>query len=171
VGQRSTPKGQIKILRGKPRNSAEIANLINTLEKPAVLQTFDDVMAAFGEKAFFLIQIDFKLVGVVGWQVENLVTRVSEIYIDPQVVIADVLPILMNEIEQASADLQSEVSLVAFPEKFGKYETVWQKMGYLPCGQKNLEVSAWQEAAQELTNPDKTLYFKQLRQDRVLKPI
>jgi dephospho-CoA kinase len=171
VGQRSTPRGQIKILRGKPRNSAEIASLINSLENPVKQLTADDVMAAFGEKAFFLVQIDFKLVGVIGWQVENLVTRVSEIYIDPQVAIAEVLPILMNEIEQASADLQSEASLVAFPDKFGTHAAVWQKLGYLPSLQKNLEVSAWQEAAQELTAPGKTLYFKQLRQDRVLKPI
>ena len=171
VDHKLTPKGEIKILRGKPRNSAEIAVLINTLEKPAVLLTADDIMAAFGEKAFFLLQIDYQLVGVIGWQVENLVTRVSEVYLAPQVVAGDVLPAMINEIEQASADLQSEASLVAFPDKFGKNEIVWQKLGYLACKQANLEVSAWQEAAQELGNPGKTLYFKQLRQDRVLKPI
>jgi dephospho-CoA kinase len=171
VGHRSTPKGEVKILRGKPRNSAEIAALINTLEKPATALTSDDIMAAFGEKAFFLLQIDYQLVGVIGWQVENLVTRVSEVYLDPRVVVADVLPMLINEIEQASADLQSEASLVAFPDKFGKNEAVWQKLGYLVCSQTSLDVSAWQEAAQELAKSGKTLYFKQLRQDRVLKPI
>jgi dephospho-CoA kinase len=171
IGQKSTSKGEIKILRGKPRNSAEIAAMINMLEKPALPLTADDIMAAFGEKAFFLLQINYQLAGVVGWQVENLVTRVSEVYLDPQVVAANVLPTLINEIEQASADLQSEASLVAFPDKFGKNDAMWQKLGYLVCSQTSLDVSAWQEAAQELTKPGKTLYFKQLRQDRVLKPI
>ena len=171
AGQETASRGQIKILRGKPRNSAEIANLINTLEKPPVMLTTDDVMAAFGEKAFFLVQIDFNLVGVIGWQVENLVTRVSDFYLDQRLEMANVLPVLINEIEQASADLQSEVSLVAFPDKFEKNDAVWHKMGYLPYEQENLAVSAWQEAAQELAKPGKILYFKQLRQDRVLRPI
>ena len=171
VGHKSTRKGEVKILRGKPRHSAEIATLINSVEKPAVQLKADDIMAAFGEKAFFLLQIDYMLVGVVGWQVENLVTRVSEVYLDSSVVVSDVLPMLINEIEQASADLQSEAALVAFPDKFGKNEPIWDKLGYGACQQNSLTVSAWQEAAQELASPDKSLYFKKLRQDRVLRPI
>jgi dephospho-CoA kinase len=60
---------------------------------------------------------------------------------------------------------------VAYPDKFGKNDSVWQKLGYQPCQENSLDVSAWQEAAQELAKPGITLYFKQLRQDRVLKPI
>jgi len=32
-------------------------------------------------------------------------------------------------------------------------------------------VQAWQDAAEEKLSPEKTLFFKQLRMDRVLRPI
>jgi hypothetical protein len=32
-------------------------------------------------------------------------------------------------------------------------------------------VAVWQEAAQEILKPGLSLFFKQLRQDRVLRPI
>ena len=39
-------------------------------------------MAAFGEKAFLLLMADKQLVGLVGWQVENLVARTTDLYIE-----------------------------------------------------------------------------------------
>ena len=45
--------------------------------------TRQDVMAAFGEKAYLLIERGDKLAGVAGWQVENLVTRIDELYFEP----------------------------------------------------------------------------------------
>ncbi len=36
---------------------------------------------------------------------------------------------------------------------------------------KPWEILAWQEAAVETMPPDTTLFFKQLRQDRILRPI
>ncbi len=36
---------------------------------------------------------------------------------------------------------------------------------------KTLGVQAWQDAANESQPPNSTLFFKQLRQDRILRPI
>jgi dephospho-CoA kinase len=39
------------------------------------------------------------------------------------------------------------------------------------CTLDSLGVRAWQEAAQETLGKDETMYFKQLRKDRVLRPV
>ncbi|MCE1253024.1 MAG: dephospho-CoA kinase [Anaerolineae bacterium] len=163
--------GEIKILRGKPRHSLEIANLINRLSKNGPNLSADDIMGAFGEKAFFLLYIDYKMAGVIGWQVENLVTRVLDLHFDESVNLVEVLPLLINEIEQASADLQAEAALLSFPPDYRVETNIWQKLGYKQVQPADLTVAAWHEAAQEINSADGVIYFKQLRQDRVLKPI
>ncbi len=39
-------------------------------------------MEAFGDKAFLLLQLDNDLVGIAGWQVENLVARTTDLFLD-----------------------------------------------------------------------------------------
>jgi hypothetical protein len=74
--------GEFSVARGRPRDSVAIAELITRLSGGAKTMTQDDVMAAFGEKAFMLLQAGGKAVGVAGWQVENLVARTTEFFID-----------------------------------------------------------------------------------------
>ena len=77
--------GDLSVQRGRPRDSANIAALITRLAKGARPQSQDDIMAAFGEKAFMLLMAGQQLVGLVGWQVENLVARTTDLYIESSV--------------------------------------------------------------------------------------
>ena len=40
-------------------------------------------MAQFGDKAYMLLQLERRLVGIAGWQVENLVVRTTDVYLEP----------------------------------------------------------------------------------------
>ncbi len=163
--------GELVVVRGKPRHSAEIAEMINRITKPLQPVKEEDVMAEFGEKAFLLVQRAEKLVAALGWQVENLVARASGIVIEPSLPAADVLPLLIAEMERASKDLQCEVALVYAPNDLAKLDSLWHKMGYLRRTPQELSVQEWQEAARESVQLGTTLFFKQLRQERVLRPI
>jgi len=165
------PQGEMTVQRGRPRHSNEIAELINRLRRPAVLLKKDDVMAAFGEKAFMLLQVGSSNMGVIGWQVENLVARTTDIVIDPAVPITQALPVLITEMEKASKDLQCEASLVFVPPDLAKQEGLWRSLGYDRRSAENLGVLAWMEAALESALPNTILFFKQLRTDRILRPI
>jgi dephospho-CoA kinase len=48
---------------------------------------------------------------------------------------------------------------------------VWRSLGYQPRTIQSLGVRAWQEAAIESMPAGTTMYFKQLRRDRVLRPV
>jgi dephospho-CoA kinase len=159
------------IKRGGPHDSAEIADFITRMHKGSPALTRDDIMGAFGEKAFLLLYQDKKLVGIAGWQVENLVTRVTDLFIDEGVPIDKAVKLLIEEVERASHDLQCEASLVFSPENLPIQEFIWTGLGYAKRNPGTLGVRAWQDAALESQQPNTRLFFKQLRQDRVLRPI
>ncbi|HQF64148.1 MAG TPA: dephospho-CoA kinase [Anaerolineaceae bacterium] len=171
VKKTSTPQGELSVLRGAPRHSAEIADLINKLKQTGIPLTRADIMAAFGERAFMILQVGPNLVGVIGWQVENLVSRTTDIYIDPSIPVAQALPVLVNEMERASKDLQCEASLIFATPDLAQDESLWKGLGYERRTPDTLGVLAWQEAAQESMPANTVLLFKKLRQDRVLRPI
>jgi len=163
--------GELAVQRGRPRDSANIAALISRLSGGTRPFSPDDVMAAFGDKAFLLLMADKQLVGLAGWQVENLVARTTELYLDPGVTIAQGLKTLVIEVERASQDLQCEASLLFLLPQLATLEDVWKEMGYTRRTPQTLGVQAWQDAALESQPSNTLLLFKQLRQDRVLRPI
>jgi dephospho-CoA kinase len=165
------PEGEMTVQRGRPRHSNEIAELINRLRRSEVPLKKDDIMAAFGEKAFLLLQVGQANMGVIGWQVENLVARTTDIVIDPLVSMNQALPALITEMEKASKDLQCEASLIFAPPDLARQDGLWRSLGYDRRSPENLGVLAWMEAALESMLPNTTLYFKQLRTDRILRPI
>lgn len=169
-----TPKaasGSFSLQRGKPRDSQKIADLITRLSRGKHTMTSEDVMEAFGEKAFLLLQMENELVGIAGWQVENLVARTTDIYLDPRAAADKALPLIMAEVEKASSDLQCEASLVFPPMELIGFDSVWKHIGYERRPPEGLGVQAWTDAAAESMPKGSALLFKQLRTDRVLRPI
>jgi dephospho-CoA kinase len=163
------PQGELTVVRGRPRDSENIAALINRVRKDRRI-TSDDIMAEFGDKAFLLLRIGDQLVGVAGWQVENLVARTADIILEPSLPAAQVLPPLITEMERSSKDLQCEAALVLTTPVLS-VDSLWQSLGYERRSPQSLGVNVWQDAAKEMLKPGLVLYFKQLRQDRVLRPI
>jgi dephospho-CoA kinase len=164
------PQTNLTVLRGRPRDSESIAALINRVKKPMPAVTRNDIMAEFGEKAYLLVKAGDQMVGVAGWQVENLVARTTEIVIDPAAPAGQVLPVLVTEMERSSKDLQCEAALIFIPTDLS-VDSIWQSLGYERRTPQSLGVAVWQEPAAETIKPGQILFFKQLRQDRVLRPI
>ena len=171
VIMRKARAGELAVQRGRPRDSANIAALITRLSGGTRPLSADDIMAAFGDKAFLLLMADKQLVGLAGWQVENLVARTTELYLEPDISTTQALKTLVSEVERASQDLQCEASLLFLPPQLAAQEDVWKEMGYTRRIPQTLGVQAWQDAALESQPSNTILLFKQLRQDRVLRPI
>jgi dephospho-CoA kinase len=165
------PVLKLTVRRGMPGNADLIAAFISRMQgRPVDRMT---IMLAFGQKSYLLAQDERDhLVGVAGWQVENLITRVDELYADPAVPRDQVIEALASAVEEASRELQSEVSFVLLPA--GVPHDVVDTLrgaGYGPLKIEEIKFPAWREAARELLNTDGVGLMKQLRADRVLKPI
>lgn len=166
-----TRPGQLVVRRGRPQDADEIARFVTRVTHGRKRMGRSDVMAAFGEKAYLLVERDNQLVGVAGWQVENLVTRIDELYFEQGLAIDEVIPVLMETVETASAELQSEAALLFLAPYLARHVGAWRAVGYRPQTIQGLGVRAWQEAAVESMPRGASLWFKRLREDRVLRPL
>ena len=163
--------GALTVHRAGPRQAAEISEFINRNSNGARQYTKNDIMEAFGEKAYLLLKQEKELVGVVGWQVENLVARTGDIYLSKNTPLNEAMRALTDEIERESRALQCEVSLLFLTKGMAEKQEIWQSLGYQHRTVQSLGVRAWQEAAAETLTSETTLLFKQLRKDRVLRPV
>lgn len=166
-----TVAGELSVYHARPREAGEIAELITSLSAGKRQVSREEVMEYFGDKAFLLLRLDGKSRGVVGWKVENLVARTDDVYLDPNLPIADALRALMEEVERASRELQCEASLLILPSHMTSHEAAFRSLGYQQRTIQSLGVRAWEEAAEESMLVDMIMLFKQLRQDRVLRPV
>jgi dephospho-CoA kinase len=163
--------GEFVVRRGRPKDADEIGRFITHATHGKRRMSRAEVMAAFGEKAYLLIEQDGRLAGVTGWQVENLVTRIDELYFEQGLAIEEVIPALMQSVEEASIELQSEASLLFLPPYLAQHVGAWRAVGYQPQTIQGLGVRAWQEAAIETMPRGASLWFKRLREDRILRPL
>ena len=164
------PRGEASVRRGRPPDADEIAGFINLVRRPTRLLSRADIMAAFGQKAYFLLELNGEIIGLIGWQVDNLVTRADEVLILPVVTPEQGLQLLLYAMERASAELQSEAALVYVDRTLAR-SPVWRDSGYEATGLGRLSIRAWEEAARESFVPEAQLFFKRLRADRVMRPI
>jgi len=170
--QRTPAKeGELIVEKARPSQAGEIAAFITRISGGALQLGAEDIMAAFGEKAFVMVRRSDQAVGLVGWQVENLVARTDDVFLDTSLPLEPTMRPLLEEVERSSRDLQCEASLLFLPAKLARQKQVWQSFGYEARTIQDLGVRAWQEAAQESMSSGEMLFFKQLRKDRVLHPV
>ncbi|HCS40770.1 MAG TPA: dephospho-CoA kinase [Anaerolineaceae bacterium] len=163
--------GEVNIERAGPKHVDEIVEILNRLKGPQNGEVITSSSITLGEKAYLILRIEQNPMGILAWQVENLVARTTEIALDSALPPAQFIPLMINEMEKASIDLQCEASLIFVPDQLAHHDVLWTGLGYEKRASSSLDVLAWQEAAEESMPVGTTLFFKQLREDRVLRPI
>lgn len=163
----------VTVRRGMPNNAEAIAAFVNRATGKDINRM--DIMMAFGNKSYLIAhdQQD-NIHALVGWQVENLITRVDEFYVGDRVQPEAVVSSLVEAIELASKDLQSEVGFIFLPLNTPQSTIdMFVKSGYSQTTVDQIKIPAWRESAQEIISqkPESQILTKRLREDRVLKPI
>ena len=163
----------VTVRRGMPDNAEDIANFINTATGKSIGRV--DIMMAFGEKSYLVASDESETtVGLSGWQVENLITCVDELYVTESPEVSNVIHALVRAIEEASNALQSEVSFIFLPVDVSQsiLEPFFAN-GYETITMEEIKIPAWRESVQNVLEEDENrqLLTKKLRQDRVLKPM
>ncbi|MEK7441094.1 MAG: dephospho-CoA kinase, partial [Chloroflexota bacterium] len=130
IRSRTTPA--ISVRRGKPADATAIAAFVNQVSKPSTPLTRTDIMEAFGQKAFTLAQVNGALGALAGWRVDNLVTRIDELHLLPEVSLDSVLKPMLEAIELSSSELQSEASFIFLPPAMNASAAAFSAVGYEP---------------------------------------
>lgn len=162
----------IVVRRAKPSDATHIAAFVyqawqgrSTLDSQAIIEHL-------GRAGFLLAERGGTLVGMLGWRVENLVVSVTDFLIWPASERADASRALFAEMEKAAAALQCEAALLFPPRPIPSGLIEFCKtLGYEPRQVSTL-AKAWRETALEARLRDEdVVLMKQLRADRVLRPI
>lgn len=162
----------VRVRRGLPSDATAIAGFIRQATQGRVNLSRSDVIAAFGEKAYMLAELGGQLAAVAGWKVENLVARVDEMYVAANAPLDRLAPPILEAVEAASRELQSEAALVFVPMPMAQAAArALAGRGFAPQAPDKLNVAAWIEAARESMPAGSAMLFKKLREDRVLRPI
>lgn len=167
--QTGAPITSVNFKRPRPKDFDQIAQLINA-ETGANI-TRGDIMAKFGEKTYLLAEANGQPLGVIAFMVENLVTQVDEFVISKNAPLQAVGKGLIEAMEKASDELQSEVAFVFLPKGAEVPRSIFSSVGYEETIAKEIRYPAWREAVTARAAQDQILLSKRLRENLVLKPI
>ena len=163
---------EITVRRVRVRDSGTIAAFVNrALARPAAVDE-QAVIERFGSVGFLLAERGGVLMGMLGWQAENLVVRVTDLLIWPASERVAVGRALLSEMEQAATALQCETVLLFLPRSSPPALIEFcQTLGYEPTVVADLP-KVWQQAAREACMGDEeTVLMRQLRAGPVVRPL
>ncbi len=161
---------EIKVRRANLKDAERIAAFVNHANRRKAV-TPQEVALRFSEVGFLLAEIEGALVGMLGWQVENLVARVTDFLVYPAVDRVVAGRALIEAMEQEAQLLQAE-AIILFPPPNPSRELLdyWALFGYERKPVEHLP-RAWREVAREW-NPQATeVILKQLRTGLVKRPL
>jgi N-acetylglutamate synthase-like GNAT family acetyltransferase len=163
---------KVRVRRAKPSDADRVVALVNDAWQDQ--QRIDDVavIERFGSVGFLLAERDDAIVGLLGWQAENLVVGLTDFLVGSASDRFDVGRALLAEMEQAARELECEVTLLFLPRPTPPaLVKFWEALGYESQVVADLP-KAWQQAAKESRlGDDDTVVLKRLREGRVLRPM
>lgn len=160
----------IQIIKGGPKQAADMATFLKSVKGSEF--TRNDILMKFGQRAYLLAYSGSTIIGLAGWQIENLITRVTEILMLPTAPKERILGEMVESIEKSSLDLQSELSLLFIEEALtGEVEKPLRMLDYERTNPSEFRVPDWRDAVEESAPEGTVLFAKKLREDRILRPM
>ncbi len=162
---------EIRVRRARPSDAEQIAAFVNQVRPQGPAVTREAVLQRLGVVGFLIAEVEQEIVGLLGWQVENLVVRVADFLIYPHRYRVSAGRALLNEMEKAAQELQAEAAILFMPANTPQ-EVIefWEAFGYGFREVASLP-KAWREAAREANPAAEWVVLKQLRADRVVRPL
>ncbi len=162
---------EIIVRRARPSDAERIAAFVNRAGVGKKPVTTEDVLQRFGGVGFLLAEMDGKVVGLLGWQVENLVARVTDFLIFPARLRLVAGRALLTAMEEAAQELLCEAAILIVPASVSpEVLEFWETFGYTLRDIASLP-RAWREAAREANPETDRVVLKQLREERILYPV
>ena len=163
---------ETRVRRARVSDAGKIAAFVNLARAGRVEVDERAIIERFGNVGFLLAERGGHLVGMLGWQVENLVVRVTDLLVWPSSERVVVGRALFAEMERTATELQCEAALLFLRYPSSPQAAEFCKMlGYEPRIVASLP-RMWQEAAYEAhVGDDESVWIKQLRADRVVQPV
>lgn len=160
---------EVKVRRANLTDAQSIADFVNASRSTSHV-TRNAVMDRFGQVGFLIALEGQNILGLLGWQVENLVVRVTDFLLGSTVT-HNAGHALISAMEAEGAVLLAEAAMLFLPpnpsESLIRY---WEHIGYSYQKVQDLH-RAWREAAAEWNPEAEGVMVKRLREGLTSRPI
>lgn len=159
--------------RAKASDASRVADFVNRAQAGRLAIDGQTIIRRLGEVGFLLGEREGNIVGLLGWQAENLVVRVTDLLIWPASERYAVSEALLGEMERLAVELRCEMALLFLLRSGASSPALiefYRTFGYAPRLVASLP-RPWVDAAREIRDIDETVLIKQLSNARVVRPL
>lgn len=155
----------LEIRRARPSDIPAILLLMQQATNGELKMKRADLLLALGERSYFLGQRDMEVKAVFGWNIENLVASVDQIFIHQPEETAVVGAAIMEEIEASAEQHIGELVAVYLPpDPLPDLQFLLNRRGYSRVENLAELPKAWQLGIREHQPPDTTVHIRILRE-------
>ncbi|GIK43342.1 MAG: hypothetical protein BroJett011_71750 [Chloroflexota bacterium] len=162
---------EVSIRRAKRQDLEAMANLIATATKGALNPDLSQMMESLFTRGYIVAMAGDYVVGVAGWQAENLIAGLQDFYMLRDDLWPKVGQQMLDMIHDEVNKLSCEVAMVFVLNQAGpKPVEFFESQGYAQAQAKDLGY-LWKDAAKEWQPENSVLLYKKLREQRIMVPM
>ncbi|HXF70135.1 MAG TPA: GNAT family N-acetyltransferase [Thermoflexus sp.] len=160
------------IRRARPADVDGIRDLIRRATRGRLDPSPDEVFDRMAERGMLLaLSPEREPVGLISWRVENLVARILDFVVHPLDLRPTVGRQLIEAVEEEARGLECEACMIyVSPEMSSEALAFYIGLGYTRWPEESL-TEPWREAAHEFDAFGRVALIKQIRTERVTRPI
>lgn len=161
----------IQVRRAKLDDAAAIADFVNRARRRGEPVSRLMVAQRFSEVGFMLAELNGQIVGMLGWQVENLIARITDFLIAPAIDRVVAGRALIQTMEAEAQKLEAEAAMLFLPPRPSTdLIGFWELFGYKQQAFDALP-KPWRQAIAEWNPGVTSVMVKVLRTEMVRRPI
>jgi N-acetylglutamate synthase-like GNAT family acetyltransferase len=161
----------IEIRRAKRTDLGAMAKLIAIGTKGAIDPDASQMMEALFSRAYLIATYNRHVVGVAGWQTENLIAGLQDFYMLNDGLWPTVGKKMLDRIHEEVDSLSCEVAIAFVLDQAGsKPVEFFESQEYQQAEGKDLGYM-WKDAALEWQPDNSVLLYKKLREQRIMVPM
>jgi N-acetylglutamate synthase-like GNAT family acetyltransferase len=162
---------EVTLRRAKREHLQAMAELIATSTNGAVDPEVSQMMEALFSRAYLVALYGDYVIGVAGWQTENLIAGLQDFYVLRDNLWPTVGKSMLDKIHEEVSNLSCEVAMAFVLKEAGpKPIEFFEGQGYEQSESKNLGYM-WKDAAMEWQPENSILLYKKLREQRIMVPM
>ncbi len=162
---------KVEVRRTRLQDINLIAEFINKSRSPIRHLTPLSIAERFGEVGFLLAEYKGQPVGLLGWQVENLVVRVTDFLIAPAIDRVIAGRALISKMEKSAQQLRAEAAILFLPPHPNQ-EIIdfWEFFDYTRRPISSLNKN-WREVTEEWRHDSEEVMLKVFHERIVHRPL
>ncbi|MCB9106783.1 MAG: dephospho-CoA kinase [Anaerolineales bacterium] len=159
------------IRRAKRDDLGGMSKLISTATGGTIDPDISDMMESLFSRAYLVALSGGQIVGMVGWQTENLVAGLQDFYMINESLWSTVAEKMLSKVEEEVDSLSCEVALVFVLNQAGQKPIEFLESQSYERAESSTLIPDWREAAVEWQPESSILLYKKLREQRIMVPM